>query len=90
MKLLHRVQGFIRIRTGCLSLYRDFVEDTYLLADAEGVQNGAFLKHAELLRDYRTGEAAQPTRFAEVAGALFTVWIPLKNLDVQPTLFDLK
>lgn len=88
MKLLHRVQGFLRIRTGHLSLYRDFTEDPYLLSEAEGSIQGALWQHAEYLRDFQSGESADPTAYPLVSGALFALWIPLQNLDAQPGLFE--
>jgi hypothetical protein len=88
MKLLHKVKGFLRVRTGRLSLYRDFTKDAYLLSEAKGSRSGPLFRHAEYLLDFKSEEYGRATEFPLVSGALFTFWIPLKNLDVQGGLFS--
>lgn len=63
LRLLKRQQGFLRLRTGRLSLYADFSE----LGDAD---------NAGLLRRYHAADAPE---LAPVSGSLLTILIPMRR-----------
>lgn len=63
LRLLKRQQGFLRLRTGRLSLYADFSE----LGDAD---------NAGLLRRYHAGDTPE---LAPVSGSLLTILIPMRR-----------
>lgn len=63
---LSALKGFMRIRTGRLSLYRDFVANPVSANGTENVQ----------LLDWTT-QTTSPTKMAPVAGVLFTMFFPV-------------
>lgn len=69
MDRLTRLKGFIRIRSGRLSLYRDFIENPYKVQD-----------QCEF-SDWKTRRIANqyPTEMPQVAGVAITLLIPLES-----------
>jgi hypothetical protein len=69
---LTALHGFVRLRTGRLSLYRDLLNEPYA---ANGVADA-------FLRDWASGELA-PTENAPVTGTLFTIVLPTSWLGPE-------
>ena len=70
MDTLSLVRGFLRIRTGRLSLYRDFVEHPF----KAGINNAP---PEPFLVDWNT-QSMQVERMAPVEGTLLTMLIPVE------------
>ncbi len=65
-QVLSQLGGFMRLRTGRLSLYRNYRANPCTQNEAESVR----------LFDWNS-QSIQPTKMAEVAGVLFTMFIPV-------------
>jgi hypothetical protein len=96
MRLLTRLKGFFRFRSGRLSLFRDFVEDPFLYAEkwAGKARTAAFGQGFEYLWDAEvnpmqqkhvasTEKAVALTQKPSLEGTLITFWIPLKDTETQ-------
>jgi hypothetical protein len=68
MELLTALRGFLRVRSGRLSLYRDFVANPYQESDSCDLFDGATAAAA----------SAGVTKFASVEGVAITFLIPLE------------
>jgi hypothetical protein len=94
MRLLTRLRGFLRLRTGRLGLFRDFVEDKFILDDdwKEPVHSRDFYRGFEYLWDWDVDPktvrmdpnmSLSKRKRCQLEGALFTIWIPLRMYGVQ-------
>jgi hypothetical protein len=64
MQTMNAGRGFLRIRSGRLSLFRDFIRDPY---ETSGIS----------LCDWATGEQGRPSPAPPSEGTLFTILLPL-------------
>jgi hypothetical protein len=69
METLSKLQGFFRVRTGRLSLYRDFVARPY--GDSAPATS-------HILTDW-SSQSESPTAMASVQGTLYTMLLPIRN-----------
>lgn len=73
MDRLTKLKGFIRVRSGRLALFRNFIDSPYMDLESEFCE----------FTDWATQKAAQTdvTAMAEVAGTAITLLIPLETLS---------
>jgi hypothetical protein len=92
MRLLTRLDGFLRLRCGRLALFRDFIEDQFLYTDNWTPQTESFSKGFEYLWDWDVDPVKEKLASASsltlnvrppVNGTLITFWLPLKNTQIQ-------
>jgi len=86
MRLLTQARGYLRFRGGRLALFRDFTIHPHPYADRREPPpirtSGEGRSRFEFLLDWKTGEdQIQANPLAE--GALFSVWLPLIEVDAQ-------
>ena len=67
LKLLTELRGFLRVRTGRLNLYRDFISNPY---------EDSKTNSEPFLIDWQTG-TTEVLELARIEGTLFTIFIPL-------------
>ncbi|HEX4085200.1 MAG TPA: hypothetical protein VHY22_09830 [Chthoniobacteraceae bacterium] len=87
MDLASQMDGFLRLRTGRLHLYRNFRSDPYFYQSVwneERLSQGKLLEGFQFLVDWKTGSRTSITKCAYVKGATFTVILPLS--EAQPKL----
>jgi hypothetical protein len=96
MRLLTRLRGFFRLRTGRLALFRNFIEDRFFFED-DGRGGARDRVGIEYLWDWGVDPRIERTlpdpdmthiQRALVAGTLVTIWIPLRTSQLN--LFDLE
>ena len=86
MTLLTQTKGFVRYRSGRLSLFRNFHEHPFMPAigreTSEPTRHGKFRERNIYLFDWAT-QSASLTEAPWAAGALFTMIFPLRPADQQ-------
>lgn len=97
MNLLTRLKGFLRIRSGRLALFRDFVEDEFLYQGWDHSHRlPRFQQGFEYMWDWsvnpkedKTSSGGEMNLVARplVDGTLLTFWVPLKVGETQLPLF---
>jgi hypothetical protein len=75
MQVLDSCQGFLRIRTGRLCLYRDFISRRY--ADHSSIPN--LPPRDPILLDWESGSLPE-TPYAPAEGAMLTIFLPLRSV----------
>jgi len=67
MQLLTELRGFLRVRTGRLNLFRDFVENPYEPSQTDS---------EPFLLDWQTG-TTETSELSRMDGTLFTIFVPI-------------